>query len=182
MKGMKDVPSSCRMCFVEIVGIDAPVASCSVTVREGMVVKTDTDAVRRLQLTGLRLILSTHHVECAKCPANKRCELQRIAKLLKTGLKPKQFNKHLKEVEIDDSHPNLRYYANRCILCGRCLNVCIRKNDRPMMTYAKRGLDTVISFYGGDEIPDLSCENCLACIDVCPVAALLRKDQVNIQP
>ncbi|MBN2059316.1 MAG: (2Fe-2S)-binding protein [Deltaproteobacteria bacterium] len=177
IKDMKDPPSSCRLCFVEIEGHNAPVASCSVRVREGMVVKTDTAAVRRLQLTALGLLLSRHHVECAKCPANKKCELQRIAKFLKTGLKQKQFDKYLKEEEVDDSHPCLLYFPNRCVLCGRCIYVCEKKNSRPAMTFAGRGLDTIISFYGEKDNADLSCEDCLACVEVCPVAALSRKEQ-----
>ena len=181
MKGMENNPSSCRMCFVEIEGRDAPVTSCSVKVGDGMVVKTDTVAVRRLQITGLRLLLSTHHVECARCPANKKCELQRIAKFLHTGLNAKPFDKYLKDTETISSHPHLIHFPNRCVLCGRCLSVCIKENDRPLLTLANRGLDTIVSFYGEEESPNLYCAGCFKCIEVCPVAALATKDQSNPQ-
>ena len=83
----KEIPSaSCRMCFVEIEGEGRPVPSCTVSVKEGMIVQTDTPSVRRLQRSALQLLLSVHRVECAKCPANKKCELQRIARFLKVGL------------------------------------------------------------------------------------------------
>ncbi|MBW2247490.1 MAG: (2Fe-2S)-binding protein, partial [Deltaproteobacteria bacterium] len=103
-----DPPSvSCRMCFVEIEGERQPVTSCTVLVKDDMVVKTDSPAVRQLQRSALRLLLSVHHVDCKNCQANKKCELQRMAKFLKVGLKPKSLGIHLKEMEIDRSHPFL---------------------------------------------------------------------------
>ena len=148
-----DAPSaSCRMCFVEIEGEEKPVTSCTVPVEDDMVVKTDTLAVRRLQRTALRLLLSVHHVDCKNCQANKKCELQRIAKFLKVGLKPKHLERYLKEKEIDQDHPFLDYYPNRCVLCGKCVHICRKQHGRSGLTFAKRGFDTVISFYGEKDI------------------------------
>ena len=173
-----DPPSvSCRMCFVEIEGERQPVPSCTVLVKDDMVVKTDTPAVRQLQRTGLRLLLSVHHVDCRNCQANKKCELQRMAKFLKVGLKPKSLGVHLKDVEIDRSHPFLEYYPNRCVLCGKCIHVCRAKNGQSALTFSKRGFDTVISFYGVKDLAALACEICNACIDICPVGALSLKNQ-----
>jgi len=96
LESMEDPSASCRMCFVEIEGEKQPMTSCTVKVKDDMVVKTDTPAVRQLQRTALRLLLSVHHVDCKHCPANKKCELQRIAKFLKVGLKPKGLERYLK--------------------------------------------------------------------------------------
>ena len=82
LESMTDPPASCRMCLVEIEGEKGPVASCTITVKQGMVIRTETAPVRRLQRSALRLLLSVHEVECAACPANKKCELQRLAKFL----------------------------------------------------------------------------------------------------
>jgi bidirectional [NiFe] hydrogenase diaphorase subunit len=176
LSGVEIPSASCRLCFVEIEGEPAPVTSCTVKVKEGMVVKTDTPAVRHLQRVSLELLLSVHHVDCAHCPANKKCELQKMAKVLKVGLKTKRFDKYLKEPEIDQTHPYLDYYPNRCVLCGRCVAVCKGKHDRPFLTFAKRGLDTVISFYGEENVTNEPCVQCLACIEVCPVSALVQRD------
>ena len=179
-----DPPSvSCRMCFVEIEGERQPVTSCAVFVKDDMVVKTDTPAVRQLQRTALRLLLSVHHVDCKNCQANKKCELQRMAKFLKVGLKPKGLERHLREIEIDRTHPFLDYYPNRCVLCGKCVHVCREKNGQSALTFSKRGFDTVISFYGVTDLSTLECENCNACIDICPVGALaLKKTQKEFVP
>ena len=178
IKDMDNPSASCRLCFVEIQGQDRPVTSCTVKVQDGMVVHTDSLSVRRLQRAALRLLLSVHRVECRRCPANKKCELQRIAKFLKVGLKPKGLEQHLKEPEIVLDHPLLAYYPNRCVLCGKCVYVCIKKHGEPLLTFAKRGLDTVISFYGEGDAPDLACEECLACVEICPVSAIILNQGV----
>lgn len=175
IKGMKSPPASCRLCFVEIEGEEKPIPSCTVTVRDGMVVKTDTQPVRQLQRTALQLLLSVHDVDCGHCPANKRCELQRLAGILKVGLKPKQFNRRLKEMELDDAHTCLNYYPNRCVLCGKCVYVCKDKHGVPHLNFAKRGLDTVITFYGENDVLKLPCEECYACVEICPVSAITSK-------
>ena len=179
LEGMEVPSASCRMCFVEIEGEERPVTSCTVKVRQGMIVKTDTPAVRRLQRSALQLLLSVHRVECGKCPANKKCELQRIAKFLKVGLKPKRLEPYLKETEIDEDHPCLDYYPNRCVLCGKCIHVCKNEHGQPILRFAKRGLNTVISFYGEGDQSDLPCEDCFVCVEICPVSAITLKDGSN---
>ena len=177
LESMEDPSASCRMCFVEIEGQTQPVTSCTVTVKEDMVVRTDTPAVRQLQRTALRLLLSVHHVDCKHCPANKKCELQRIAKFLKVGLKPKGLERYLKEAEIDRNHPFLNHYPNRCVLCGRCVHICRKQHGQSVWTFAKRGFDTIISAFGQADSSASSCDRCTACVDICPVGAIVPKAQ-----
>jgi len=168
------VSASCRLCFVEVDGRDRPVTACTEVVREGMRVRTDTEAVRRLQRTALRLLLSVHHIDCRNCPANKQCELQKIARFLKVGLKAKPYETALKQPEVDKSHAHIDYFPNRCVLCGRCIAVCRNQNDQPFLAFAKRGFDTIISSFGRETDPDI-CGDCQACVDACPVAAIMAK-------
>jgi len=169
--------SSCRMCFVEIQGQDKPVASCTVRVTKPLKVKTDTLQVRQLQKSAMRLLLSTHDVDCKNCFANKKCDLQNIAKFLKIGLKHKNIEKVLNKPEKEDDHPFLVYYPNRCILCAKCITMCGKEHDQSILTFAKRGFNTVISFYGTKDQSHDYCKNCSACIDICPVGALRKKLQ-----
>jgi bidirectional [NiFe] hydrogenase diaphorase subunit len=175
LEKMSSHPASCRLCFVEIEGQAHPVTSCTVKVTEGLQVRTDTPEVRRLQKSALRLLLSVHDIDCRHCPANKKCELQRIARFLKIGLKAKPLETILKDVDVDTSHACFDYYPNRCVLCGKCVFTCKQKNGQNMLTFAKRGFNTIVSSYGNTVERDDLCEDCRECVDICPVGALVLK-------
>ena len=173
--GMKSPPASCRLCFVDIEGEKAPEISCSKTIQDGMVIRTDSREVRQLQRTAFELLMSVHDLDCGHCAANKRCQLQRIAKFLKVGLKPKRLEHLAGKTAPVDVFSALVYFPNRCVLCGRCIHVCSTRNGRPLMAFAKRGFYTEISFYGEDDNTGYDCGKCLCCVEACPVGALIGK-------
>jgi len=70
---------ACRICVVEVKGAKALQASCVLPATEGMVVSTNTPAVRESRRTTLDLILSNHPMECLTCIRNRNCELQELA-------------------------------------------------------------------------------------------------------
>jgi NADH dehydrogenase/NADH:ubiquinone oxidoreductase subunit G len=177
LKGMGGPSASCRLCFVDIEGQKAPVPSCTTIVREEMVVRTDTDSVRQLQRAALQFLLSVHKVDCAHCPANRKCGLQDIAKFLKIGLRPKHLKLHLKDIEVITEHPAISYFPNRCVLCGRCIQVCKNTAGQGFLTFARRGLDSIISFFGQGHSDRDQCLDCRACVDICPVSALVLLDK-----
>jgi bidirectional [NiFe] hydrogenase diaphorase subunit len=170
----KHPQASCRLCFVEIQGVKQPVTSCTVTVREGMCVSTGTPAVRALQRSALRLLLSMHRVACARCPANRKCALQQMAGFLHIGLKVAPLPE-LDGLKVDESHPVFDYHPYRCVLCGKCVLACEKMNDRPILTFAERGLRTRVVSMAGPHPSATPCEACRACVAVCPVAALTPK-------
>ncbi len=175
LEGMPHPPVSCRLCFIEIEGTDHPVCACSVSVDRRMAIRTDTPPVRQLQKAGLQLLLSAHEVDCKNCPANRQCPLQDMAKFLQVALKNNGLKQLLKETRVDPSHPFWDHYPNRCVLCGKCVHVCRQQQHRAGLTFAGRGIDTVIGFFDRPQSPSPPCENCQACVDVCPVAALVPK-------
>lgn len=175
MEGFEPQPASCRLCFVAVEGRSRPVTACTEPVVEGMVVFTDTPEVRRLQKASLAMLVSVHHVDCKNCHAHKRCALQDIARFLEVGLKSKRLERRLKDLEIDQRHPGLNYYPNRCVLCSRCVRVCRDQRGRAALTFARRGFDTVIEYFGNPEASEEACGDCQACISNCPVGALQPK-------
>jgi len=99
----------------------------------------------------------------------------RIAKHLGVGLNPKPLE------YIDRGLPDLvdfgplYYVPNRCVLCAKCIHTCRSINQKSLLTFARRGIMTMVAYFdGGDGDADV-CSNCKACVEVCPVAALLPK-------
>jgi bidirectional [NiFe] hydrogenase diaphorase subunit len=167
---------SCRLCFVEIEGQDNPIPSCAIKAEHGMIIKTDTPNVRRLQRTAFELLLSVHNIDCRNCSANKRCELQKIARFLHVPLKQDRIEFLENKIEQEEHHPYLIYVPDKCVMCGRCVNTCKKLYGSPYLSFVKRGLNMKISFFGETDGGSIPCNNCYACVETCPVAALLKKN------
>ncbi len=168
---------ACRLCLVEITGAVQPLCACTVTVAEGMEVFTDTPRVRELQKSALRLLLSAHHIDCKACAANRRCGLQDIAKFLGIRLKSTPLTRLVHDNPVDHTHPVFDYLPHRCILCGKCVRTCRDQHHEDVqLSFARRGFNTLVTSFGVTEMTAAACADCLACIRVCPVGALLLKD------
>ncbi|MFO7773643.1 MAG: 2Fe-2S iron-sulfur cluster-binding protein [Dehalococcoidia bacterium] len=168
--------ASCRLCFVEVEGKDAPVTACTTPVAEGMVVDTRGAKALRLARTALELLLASHPVDCTHCPRNGSCELQNLAKHLGVKLKTKRFSKILPDLPVDESSPLFVYDPNKCVLCGRCVWVCREKLGKGKIGFAYRGFRRMVTTFGDEPMGRAGCEDCSECVVVCPVGALvLRK-------
>lgn len=170
--------ASCRVCFVEVEGIDMPVTACTTPVREGMVVNTKGPKALRLARTSFELLLSNHPVDCAHCLRNGSCELQKIAKQLGVKLKTKRFKKVLRNLPIDSSSPTFVYDPNKCVLCGKCVWVCEDELGIGAIGFAHRGFQRRVTTFGDEPIGSSSCQSCGACVDVCPAGALAFKEGI----
>lgn len=172
----KDRPSaSCRLCFVEIEGFPRPVTSCTHPVTGGMVVNTRSHEVDRLVGTAFELLLSDHRLGCSKCPKNKVCALQRIAKERKLKLKPKRLDKFEKDIPIDDSTDLFVLDRSRCVLCGRCIWADHHIAQVGAIGFSQRGIKRKVSTFGDKLLVDSPCIECGECVEVCPVGALFFK-------
>jgi len=166
--------ASCRLCFVEVEGYSQPVTACTEPVKEGMVVNTKGPEALRLACTAFELLLATHPVDCAHCPANRNCELQNIAAHLRIKLKTDRFKKILRELSVDDSSPLFIYDPNKCVLCGRCVWVC-QQQGTGVLGFAHRGFERVVTTFGDEPFGESECLECGECVNVCPTGAFVFK-------
>jgi bidirectional [NiFe] hydrogenase diaphorase subunit len=169
--------AACRLCFVEIEGKEQPVTACTETVTDGMVVNTKGEKALRLVRVAFELIMASHPVDCANCPANRNCELQVIARHLKTRLKPKNMREILRNLPIDDSNPYFIYDPNKCVLCGRCIWECREHHGIGTLGFAHRGFERVVTTFADGPIGELGCQECIECVNVCPTGALVLRDK-----
>jgi len=173
----KPVPNAaCRLCFVEIEGRKNPVTACTEPVAEGMVVNTRGEKALELARAGFELLMASHALDCAHCPANGACELQKIARHLKASLKTKRFRLLLRNLPVDDSNPLFIYDPNKCILCGRCVWVCRQDIKSGVFGFAHRGFERVLTTFADEPIGSDRCLDCSKCVQVCPTGALAFKD------
>ena len=168
--------ASCRLCWVEVEGRDEPVAACTLEARDGLVIRTRSEAVDRLVRAGFHLLLSRHPLPCKGCPGHKRCVLQDIAKQRRLKLKHDLYLTILPDLPVDESHERIGMDPNRCILCGECIRVCAEE-DAHVLDFHERGLETRIGTFADMPLAETPCTGCARCVDVCPVKALYLLDR-----
>lgn len=175
---LKDVNAigACRMCVVDV-GARALAAACVMPVSEGMVVKTNTPAVRQARKSVLELILSNHERKCLSCVRSKTCELQALAKDL--GVDESRFDGKNIEYPLDNFSPSIVRDPNKCILCRRCVAVCRNVQGIGAIGAVNRGFKTVIAPAFGKKLSETDCINCGQCVVACPVGALREKDDTD---
>ena len=172
------INSDCRICVVEIEGYKGLKTACSTPVREGMNILTNTPKILNSRKTITELILSNHDASCTSCIRNMSCELQSLAKNL--GININRFENVLEKKELDDHNPSLVRNANRCIKCGRCVDVCKDVQAMHVLESMGRGHEMEIKPAFGRYLSDEFCTFCGQCANVCPVGAIIEKDNTDI--
>ena len=161
---------SCRLCVVEVEGAASPVASCSHPAASGMVVRTDSDALREIRRMVIDLLLSDHPHDCLTCDKAGACVLQEYAYDL--GVRESRYTTRSVGVEPVQDGPAIVYDRSKCILCGRCIQLCHDVQVAGAIDFLGRGFETVVSLPPGMSRRESTCEECGNCIDVCPTGAL----------
>ena len=108
---------SCRVCIVEVAGVDFYMASCSVQVWEDMQVQTNSPEIRRARRDIVELLLDNHPQDCQTCERDGNCELQNLAYAM--GVRRRLFEGERKRIPIENSSCSVVRDPEKCILCGR---------------------------------------------------------------
>src|SRR5262245_5891360 len=178
---MLDSFGSCRLCLVEIEGRAGTPASCTTPVANGMVVRTQTDRLKRLRKGVMELYISDHPLDCLTCSANGDCELQDMAGAV--GLREVRYGydgaKH-PNPGLDESNPYFTYEPGKCIVCSRCVRACEEVQGTFALTIAGRGFGSVVSPGMEESFFSSECVSCGACVQACPTATLNEKAVIEI--
>ncbi len=169
---------ACRICLVEVEGLNKLVAACQTPVGEGMIVKTATPLVQRVRQTMLELLLARHPLDCLQCDKGGWCDLQDFT--FRYGPERNRFEIPRPDYLPQDHSPFIERDTKKCILCRRCIRVCREVRGVAVWGAMYRGFDKKIATFfeeplGSDFHDPYNCEFCGACVDICPVGALTAK-------
>ena len=164
---------ACRVCVVEVAGMKNFAPSCCTAATEGMVVKTNSQAVRKARRDIVELILDNHPRDCQICERNNNCDLQELANTL--GIREFTYEGERKRYDIDVS-AGITRDPEKCITCGKCVRVCSEIQGVNALSYAYRGFRTTVLPAFNMPIKDSVCINCGQCTLFCPTAAITETD------
>jgi bidirectional [NiFe] hydrogenase diaphorase subunit len=173
LEGLEPI-GACRLCLVEVKGINRLVPACVTQVEEGMEVVTNSERLIKYRRMILELLFSERNHTCSVCVVNGHCELQRLAQRL--GVTHIRFPYRYPNLPIDASHERFVIDHNRCVLCTRCVRVCDEIEGAHVWDVMGRGINSRIIAdlnqpWGTSEV----CTSCGKCVHVCPTGALFEK-------
>ncbi|MFC1409285.1 NADH-quinone oxidoreductase subunit G [Streptacidiphilus sp. N1-12] len=161
---------ACRQCIVEVEGQRKPVASCTITVTDGMVVSTQLSSpvAEKAQRGVMELLLINHPLDCPVCDKGGECPLQNQA--LSHGQSDSRFEgvKRTFEKPVPISTQVL-LDRERCVLCARCTRFSEQIAGDPFIELLERGAHQQVGIGEGDEFRSYFSGNT---IQICPVGAL----------
>jgi formate dehydrogenase beta subunit len=167
---------ACRLCVVEIEGVEGIQSSCVTPAEDGMTVHTKTEQVERLRHLAMELILAGHPADCGSCNKYLNCELQSLKQYLGCEeLTVRTRSKLLPLVNID---PLFVRDPNKCVACGRCVRACHELRGVGVLYYAKKGRETLTDTISSLPLADAGCRFCGACAEVCPTGAIQDKEEL----
>ncbi|MGQ9609349.1 MAG: molybdopterin-dependent oxidoreductase [bacterium] len=164
---------ACRLCLVEIEGQRGYRPACSTVANDGMVVKTDTDEIKKLRRTMLEFLFSERNHFCMFCEASGDCELQKLA--YEHGIEHAKYDYALPHVRVDSTRQYFIFDENRCILCQRCIRACSELAGHNVLDLGKRGAESRIIADLNVPFGESTCTSCGTCLQVCPTGALFDR-------
>ncbi|NCP55798.1 MAG: 2Fe-2S iron-sulfur cluster binding domain-containing protein, partial [Rhodoferax sp.] len=161
---------NCRSCLVEVQGERNLVASCSRSVKPGMVVQINSPRAVKNRALVLELMLSDLP------QGGDYGELSTAAAQAGVTVRPAlQAQRAPAPHAHDASHPAMQVNLDACIQCTRCVRACRESQVNGVIGLAGRGADTHIVFDLSDPMGLSSCVACGECVQACPTGAISAK-------
>jgi NADH-quinone oxidoreductase subunit G len=165
------VPANCRMCLVEVEGgPPKPVASCAMACGDNMVIKTESEMVKKARKGVMEMLLINHPLDCPICDQGGECDLQDQA--VGYGFDRSRFHENKRAVPDKELGPLIKTSMNRCINCTRCVRFAEEVAGTPVLGQFHRGEEAEIGTFIENLVETELSGNL---IDICPVGALTSK-------
>ena len=161
------IAGNCRMCLVEMERAPKPVASCAMPAGNGMVIKTDTDLVKKAREGVMEFMLINHPLDCPICDQGGECDLQDQA--MGYGGDRSRYQEPKRAVENKNMGPLISTIMTRCIHCTRCVRFSTEVAGVNDMGAIGRGESMEITTYLEKALESELSGNV---VDLCPVGAL----------
>jgi len=178
LEGLSD-SGACRLCLVEVEGINKLLPACTTKLAANMIIRTDTDRIKNINASLPNFFAERNHV-CSVCVANGKCDLQKLG--YKVGMDHIRYPYLFPQCEMDSSHPWYVLDHNRCILCTRCVRVCGEVEGAYNWDVMNRGNQVrIISDFNTPWGDSDTCTSCGKCLHACPTGAIWPKAIVQGQ-
>ena len=171
-----EAKGGCRLCSVEIEGVEGAVPSCMTEAKDGMKVTVNGPEADKVRRTAMELMLATHPEDCTGCPKYGKCELQSMYQYL--GVSPARWRKKSRSLANNDSNPLISHLFTRCVRCGRCIRACQDLRGVKVLDYIQTDIGIRAGIPDGKSLKEAGCRFCGACIEVCPTGSIM--DSVKI--
>jgi len=172
-----EVKANCRVCVAEVKGSKNLQATCLTKVQEGMVVETRNKRVREARRIIVELILANHDQNCTTCHSNGACELQNLTEEL--NVTENRYENVLSPLTIVAGNPSVVRDMNKCIKCGRCVQVCNDVQKVGAIYNIGRSTEMRMGPAYDYDLSQASCTYCGQCINVCPVGAIYEQNDIT---
>ena len=165
-----DPVGACRQCIVEVEGQRKPLAACTTTVSEGMVVKTQLSSpvAEKAQRGNLEMLLINHPLDCPVCDKGGECPLQN--QTMSNGGAESRFHDvkrtYPKPIAISSQ---VLLDRERCVLCARCTRFSQQIAGDPFIELFERGALQQVAIYTDQPFESYFSGNT---VQICPVGAL----------
>jgi len=166
------VSGNCRVCLVEVEQMPKLVISCATLASEGMVVHTKSPRALEARNAVMEFLLINHPLDCPICDEAGECKLQEYAYAHGKGESRFEEMKNRKEKRVQLG-PYIKFDAERCISCSRCIRFTDEIAKSHQLTFVKRGDRVTITTFPGESFDN---PYTLNTTDICPVGALTNQD------